>query len=483
MDPFATASELAAAVARKEVSSVELLDAYLARVEKHNPAINAVVALDVERARSSAQQADDELARGSSRGPLHGVPMTIKDAFETEGIVTTSGAPELASHRPERDAEPVARLKAAGAIVFGKTNLPIYAGDLQTYNEVYGTTNNPWDPARGPGGSSGGSAAALAAGLTGFELGSDIGGSIRNPAHFCGVFGLKPSYGVVAGPGHIPGPPGSLSEADVGVFGPMGRSTADLSLGLDVLAGPPTDRAVAWRLEIPAPRRSSLGEYRVAAWLDDPFAPVDAAMGDVLAAAVASLSAAGAQIDEGARPAVSLADLGRLWEQLVITVTGAGLPEPMFEGACAVEATPEQPDEPVLLRAGRAVAMRHRTWMRLDEKRHHYRAAFASFFQDYDVLLAPVTQSAAFPHTQDSDFFSRTTTVNGEQRPYAEQVYWCGGFGAVYLPAAVVPVGLTADGLPVGVQIVGPYLEDRTVLDIAARVEEILGGFRAPSGY
>ena len=483
MDPFAPAVSLADAIARKEVSSVELLDAYLERIDKYNPAVNAVVALDADRARDWARSADEELARGSSRGPLHGVPMTIKDAFETEGVVTTSGAPELAAHVPARDADPVARLKAAGAIVFGKTNLPIYAGDLQSYNEVYGTTNNPWDLTKGPGGSSGGSAAALAAGLTGFELGSDIGGSIRNPAHFCGVFGLKPSYGVVPGRGHIPGPPGALSEADVGVFGPMGRSTADLSLGLDVLAGPPPDRAVGWRLDLPPARQSSLGDYRIAVWLDDPASPVDAAMGDVLAAGVSSLAGAGARIDDGARPSVSLAELGQLWEQLVLAVTGAGLPEPMFEASCAVEAMPEEPDEALMIRAARAVGMRHRTWMRLDEKRQHYRAAFASFFQDFDVVLAPVTQSAAIPHDQSSDFFSRTITVNGEPRPYIEQIYWCGGIGVVYLPVAVVPVGLTADGLPVGVQIIGPYLEDRTVLDVAARAEEILGGFRAPSGY
>ncbi len=479
---FAPATELVAAIDRKEISSVELLDAFVARIDKHNPAINAVVALDLDRARAACRAADDELARGHRRGPLHGLPMTIKDSIETEGVVTTSGAPNLAGHVPVRDADAVARLKAAGAIVFGKTNLPIYAGDCQTYNEVYGTTNNPWNLDRTPGGSSGGSAAALAAGLTGFELGSDIGGSIRNPAHLCGVFGLKPTYGIVPGRGHIPGPPGMLSEPDVASLGPLGRSTGDLALGLDVLAAAPPDRAVAWHLELPPPRRSALADYRLTAWLDDAAAPVDAAVLDALTTALDGLRGAGAAIDEDPVP-VSLADASELFEQLVFTVTGSSIPEPLFEAACAVEATPRADDEPAPTRSARAVAMRHRTWARLNEARHRQRAGWAEFFGSHDAVLAPVMQTAAFPHTHEGNLFARTLTVNGEARPYVDTLRWCGAFGVVYLPAAVVPIGLTADGLPVGLQIVGPYLQDRTVLDIAGRVEQALGGFRSPPGY
>ncbi|HEV7760491.1 MAG TPA: amidase family protein, partial [Acidimicrobiales bacterium] len=211
---FLPAVELCRLLASGEVSSVELLDHFLRRVDEVDGPLNAVVALDADRARQRAAEADAARARGESWGALHGLPMTIKDAFETEGLVTTSGAPELGDHVPTTDAVAVARLKAAGAIVFGKTNLPIYAGDVQTYNEVYGRTNNPWALDRTAGGSSGGAAAAVAAGLTGLELGSDIGGSIRNPAHFCGVFGLKTTWGIVPGRGHIPGPPGTLSAAD-----------------------------------------------------------------------------------------------------------------------------------------------------------------------------------------------------------------------------------------------------------------------------
>src|SRR5262245_15374911 len=264
---FLPATELARLLAAGDVSSVELLDHFLARVDEHDKGINAVVALDADRARARAAEADAARARGESWGPLHGLPMTVKDAFETEGLVTTSGAPVLADHVPDRDADAVALLKGAGAVVFGKTNLPLYAGDLQSFNEVYGRTNNPWDLDRTTGGSSGGAAAALAAGLTGFELGSDIGGSIRNPAHFCGVFGLKTTWGIVQIRGHIPGPPGSLSDADVGVFGPMGRSAADLDLGLDVLAAPAPHDAVAWRLELPPARNDGqVAGLRVATW-------------------------------------------------------------------------------------------------------------------------------------------------------------------------------------------------------------------------
>ena len=231
----ATASQAVTALAEGSLGSAELLEAHLARIERDNGAVNAVVAFDVERARARAARADEDHAAGRSWGPLHGLPMTIKDAFETEGLTTTSGAPELADHVPARDADAVARLKSAGAIVFAKTNLPLYAGDMQTYNQLFGRTNNPWDLTRTPGGSSGGAAAALATGMTLLELGSDIGGSIRNPSHCCGTYGHKPTWGLVSQRGHIPGPPGTMAPADLNVVGPMGRSVQDLVLGLDVL--------------------------------------------------------------------------------------------------------------------------------------------------------------------------------------------------------------------------------------------------------
>jgi amidase len=410
--------------------------------------------------------------------------MTIKDAFETEGLVTTSGAPELAGHVPDRDAEAVALLKGAGAVVFGKTNLPIYAGDLQSYNDVYGRTNNPWDLERTPGGSSGGAAAALAAGLTPFELGSDIGGSIRNPAHFCGVFGLKPTWGVVPGRGHIPGPPGSVGGVtDVGVFGPMGRSAADLALGLDVLARPRADDAVAWRLELPPPANGGAAAgLRVATWFDDPACPIAADYRLLLELAAAALAEAGADVRPAAPPA-GLDELVPLWERLVLPVMSAGVDDDTFLAFATVEAVPVAPDEDGATRLRRAITARHRSWLGASEHRHKLRAAFARFFDDHDVLLAPVMPGAAFPHDTERDMIERTIEVDGVVRPYLDGLAWNGGVGILLLPVATPPIGRMPDGLPVGVQVIAPQYRDRTAVAVAGHLEALLGGFVPPPGY
>ncbi len=268
-----SATALATAIRARRISSREALEALVARIDRHDRALNLVVTLDLERARRDAAAADEELARGKLRGPLHGLPMTIKDSFQTAGLRTTSGAPELGEFVPQEDAVPVARLRAAGAVIFGKTNLPIYAGDVQSYNAVFGQSNNPWDVTRSPGGSSGGSAGALAAGFTPLELGSDIGGSIRNPSHCCGVVGHKPSFRLVPAQGQIPGPPGTLTQADIAVAGPMARSVEDLEVALDILAGPDDWEAVGWQLALPPPRHQRLGDFRLAAWIDDEHLP------------------------------------------------------------------------------------------------------------------------------------------------------------------------------------------------------------------
>jgi len=270
---FLSARTIAKQIRDRKISSREALDFFLARVESLDKPINSVVTIDAERARREADEADAALARSENRGPLHGVPITIKDSFQTKGMRTTSGAPELSSFIPTEDAWPVARLREAGAIIYGKTNLPIYAGDLQSYNEVFGTTNNPYDVTRTPGGSSGGSAAALACGFTPLELGSDIGGSIRLPSHMSGVTGHKPSYGIVPAHGQIPGPPGTLTMADLAVAGPMARTVEDLQLGLDIMTTPNRWEHPAWSIKLPPPRHRLLSEYRIAAWGDEPAGP------------------------------------------------------------------------------------------------------------------------------------------------------------------------------------------------------------------
>ena len=288
ISPCATATSLLAALDRKDVGSEELLRACLARIERLYGLVNAVVTLDGERALEEARRCDAERARGDLRGPLHGLPVTVKDSFETEGLLTTSGGtPELMGHVPGRDADVVALLKAAGAVVFGKTNLSTQAMDIQTYNAAFGTTNNPWDASRTAGGSSGGSAVAMSAGLSALEVGSDLGGSIRIPSAFCGVFGHRPSYGIIPTRGHVPGPPGSLAAPDLETAGPIARSADDLDLAVRVLAGPDAAHAAAYRLVLPPPRRRGLSEYRLAAWLDDPAAPGDAALRERLEAPLA----------------------------------------------------------------------------------------------------------------------------------------------------------------------------------------------------
>ena len=479
---FQSASQLIAGLRTRRLGSRELLDRYLQRIDRFNPALNAVVTLDLDRARQRAEAADAALARGEVWGPLHGLPMTIKDAIETAGLRTTCGAEGLADHVPTIDATAVSRLRAAGAVVFGKTNLPTFAMDVQSYNPVFGTTNNPWDVTRAPGGSSGGAAAALAAGLCGLELGSDIGGSIRNPAHFCGVYGHKATHGIIPLRGHIPGPPGTLGETDIGVLGPMARSAEDLDLALSVLAGPDTNRAVAWQLALPPPRHGSLREYRVAAWLDDPACAVDAAVLDRFNATVDALRKQDVNVDERARPGFALADAFRDYLRLLYPVTTGGLPDEQFEQLIAL-ATSLPYDDGQLARLAHFSTLRHRDWLRANEARERYRAAWTVFFRDYDVLLCPITPTAAIPHDHNPDQNARTIVVNGQQRSYWDQIVWAGVFGMALLPATVAPVGRTPAGLPVGVQIVGPYLEDRTTIDFARRLADVCGGFEAPPGY
>jgi len=362
----ATATELAAALRCRQLSSRELLELYLERIERLNPALNAVVTLDVDRARAAASVADEDAAHDRWHGPLHGLPITIKDAIEVGGLRSTGGAVELAGHVPSADAPAVARLQAAGAIVFGKTNCPRWSGDLQTYNELFGTTNNPWSPDRVPGGSSGGAAAAVAAGFTAFEMGTDIGGSVRIPAHCCGVFGLKPSFGVVPQRGYLDHVGGGTTDPDINVFGPIARGAQDLDLLLGVLAGPSPEQSIAWRVELPAPRQAGVGDYRVGVWLEEPGVPADREQQGVLRAAADRLADAGAKVED-AHPPVDFGAQRDLFFQLI-----------------AAAISPRLPGD-----AGESIAGSHRAWLAADERRAGFRASWARWFETYDILLCP----------------------------------------------------------------------------------------------
>jgi len=474
---FQTAGALAELVRTRAVGSRELLEHYAGRIARVNPSLGAVVTLDLERARRRADAADAALARGESWGPLHGLPITVKDTFETAGMRTTSGASDLAEHVPAADAVAVGRLVAAGAIPFGKTNVPLMAGDWQTYNAVFGTTNNPWDPTRTPGGSSGGAAAAVAADLTAFELGSDIAGSIRVPSGWCGVYGHKPTYGIVPVRGHIPGPPGTVSEVDLAVAGPIARSADDLAHLLDVLAGPTADRAAAWTLALPPSRRAALRDYRVAAWLDDPAFPVDPAVGDRLQAVVDALGRAGVRVHD--RPFdVPLREINDTYARLLWPIIVGGFPAHVFDQLAEAAATmPEASPDGRFARYGTA---RHRDWIAANEARARLRERLAAFFRDVDVLLTPIAAVPAIPHDHREPFATRTIRVGGQERPYQDLVGWIALATATWHPATAAPAGRTRDGLPVGVQIVGPYLEDRTPIDFARRLADVAGGFEPP---
>jgi amidase len=474
---------LARRIRAQELSARSVLEFFLERVERCNPDLNAVVALDVERARARADAADQAAARGEDWGPLHGVPLTIKDALCTEGLVTVGGIPERRDHVPTENAIAVQRYIDNGANVFGKTNVPFMSADLQSYNEIYGVTNNPWDTSRTCGGSSGGAAAALAAGLTPLELGSDIGGSIRTPSHFNGVFGHKPSYGIVPQRGHLPPGPGVLSEPDLSVVGPIGHCVDDLARALDLLAGPLPEEAPGWRLSLPAAAVTSPGDLRVAVWSDDAFCPVDSEIRAAVEAAGRSLEAQGASVDWHARPAFEPMVNRENYSLLLAAVIGADMPDEVMALAREAVAQAEPGDNSQRILQMRGMTLPHGVWLRQNEKRLHIRAAWQAFFRDYHVLLCPCAPVPAFAHDHNPDMHARTLQINGETRPYLDLLGWAGLTLNAYLPATAVPVGQTAAGLPIGAQVVGPYLGDRTTLAVAAMLERHHRGFVAPPGY
>jgi amidase len=472
------AHQQASAIVKRDLSSRELLGAMLARIDRLNPMLNAVVTLDLERAIARAAAADAATAAGQSHGPLHGLPMTIKDALCVEGVRSTGGSSLRRDHVPTRNADAVANVVAAGAFCIGKTNVPEWSGDVQTFTTMFGTTKNPWDITRTPGGSSGGPAVAVACGMTAFETGTDIGGSIRIPSAFCGVAGHKPSYGLIPTGGYLDGPDGGLTEPDINVHGPIARSVEDLELALDVLASPRPDRAVAWSVRVPAARHERIDAYRVAVWADDDACHVSAETRRTVEAAAEVLRASGATVDAQARPAFDPVATGALASALLGAAVTPSLRDDTYAAIEAVAFDPStRHDERA--RAER-YAIGHRRWLALDRERARVRAIWHEFFQHHDVLVCPVTVRAPFEHQQDNDFSSRVVAVDGVSRPYPDLIWWTTLIGMAYLPSTVVPIGFTADGLPLAVQVVGPYLEDRTCLAVARHLATELSSLVTP---
>jgi amidase len=450
------ATDVARMLRRREIASRELTEALLARVEAVNPVLNAVVELRGEQALAEAAAADRAAARGDELGPLHGLPMTIKDGFDVAGLHTTWGNPAFAEYVAASDATVVGRLRRAGAVVVGKTNVAFMLGDFgQTANQLYGVTGNPWDPARTPGGSSGGSAAAVAAGMSFLEYGSDLVGSIRIPASYCGVYGLKPSVGVVPLTGfQPPGPPAGPSDMSyLSAVGPLARSATDLRAALTVTAGPEAPAANAYAWSLAPPRRRRLRDFRVGVVLDHDHAPVSSEVAAVLSDAVDAIARAGATVVEG-------------WPDGVDPVREAE----SFGFHVRLFFAYQQPGDD-LPPFAEVVGHEHR--------RMAARAAWGAYFDDVDVFLCPASFTPAFPHDT-RPFEDRTIATPEGGRPYADQAFWVAHASLPGLPAVAAPAGRTPGGLPVGVQVVGPLFEDDTAIGFAGLLAEVAGGYAAP---
>ena len=475
-----SAAEIAALIRTRKVSAADVLEHFFARVDRFNPKLNAIIWQDRDRARKRAKAADAALAKGEVWGPLHGVPMTIKESYDVAGSPTTWGLPELKDNVAAESALSVQRLERAGVNLFGKTNVPLMLADWQSYNDIYGTASNPWNTDLTPGGSSGGSAAALAAGLTGIEAGSDIGASIRNPAHYCGVFGLKPTWGIVSPQGHAL--PGVVTQADIAAVGPLARSADDIELALDAMAGPDDLDGTAWKLDLQACGARSLKDMRIAVKLSDPNCEIDAAYADRLQTLVDALAAKGATVKE-IEPDLDTTRLHDIYVWLLRAATSGRTAQADIERWMAKAAELGPGKSRYLEQMVKGNTMSHREWLALNNERHQLRRRFNAFFADWDIVLCPAASSAAWPHDHVGERWTRTIPVNGKPQPTTTQMFWAGYPGVVFLPAIVGPAGLTRNGLPVGYQAIAASGRDKTAIAFARFVEREIGGFVPPPGY
>lgn len=475
---FASAHEMLAALRARELSAQELLTLHLSQIERENPVLNAIVTPDYERAQHTAREADEARTRGDDR-PLLGLPLTIKDCLHVQDLPTTAGVRARARTLPAEDALLVKRVQAAGGVIMGKTNVPPYASEWQANNRLFGCTNNPWDLARTPGGSTGGGAAAVAAGLTPLEFGSDIGGSIRVPAAFCGCYGHKPSETALPRSGHFPGSPLPNPTLSMAVQGPLARSAIDLELAFDVVAGPDIDEAVGWQLALPAARHERLSEYRVALFPPFPWLQVDHEILEAREALAEQLRRAGATVAV-AQPE-TFGD-GRAYYALYYSLLAVMISLGQSARARWLEGLLAQMSKDasvVAWGAGlRASAADYINWF---EQRERHRAAYRAFFRDWDILLAPVCITNAFPHLDMSiPIARRMLTIDEQQVPYLRMSAYPALATLCGQPATAFPAGQTRSGLPVGLQAIGPYLEDRTPLRFVQLVEQAFGGFQRP---
>jgi amidase len=468
VDLYLGAAELARRIAAGKVSSRELVEACLQRIRRFNPQINAMVVLRAEEALARAEEADRVQSRGVSWGPLHGVPISVKECFDWVGTPSTFGHPERRDHKAAENAVALARLIAAGAIVLGKTNVPKDLSDWQSFNALYGMTRTPWNLEYSPGGSSGGAAAALAAGFSALEIGSDVGGSIRVPSHFCGVYGHRPTFGLVPVRGHAMAP--DLPPDDVNAVGPLARTGEDLELGLRLMAG----------VELASPRVASPREWRVAVLTGDAEFPVD------LDTRHAALAVAGVLREAGAKvtldPALPMASRGYYELYIALLRGSTSFRRPLAEIAALAPAAAaldpaDRGYEALMLRG---LTQTHREWLERNAERYRLRAGWERFFRDYDALIAPVAPTQAFPHIVDTPKAEQRLSVDGRVRPMADTYFWIGIAATAYLPSTTIPAGRSKHGLPIGLQIIGPEHADLSCIALARYLEKAHRGFEPP---
>jgi amidase len=452
---FSSTTQMAGSIRARHVSAREVLSAHLAQIATRNPALNAVITLDAERASERAGEADDAAARGENWGPLHGVPFTLKDAHATSGMRTTTGFPPLRDYVPAEDGTVAARLKAAGGILIGKTNVPVMLADFQTSNPIFGRTNNPWDTTRTPGGSSGGAAAALASGMTPFEIGTDLSASIRIPAHFCGVFGLKPTERRVALTGLIPGLPGPRPLRIMTAIGPMARTVEDLALLYSIIAGPDGRDTEVPPVPVDQPAAVELRDMRIAVAPTFPSIPVAAEVRAAVAELATQLSPLCRVVEEAALPSLDF--------DQELPSTGA------LVGMLIGAVQPGEQDHPTTLAQ----------YLEALDRRDQSIAAWEQFFDRWDVLLCPPAMMTAFPHCEPG------SPLRVDRQ---EVSYWTvSAHGALFNytghPAVVLPYTLDRAGLPIGIQLVGKRWNESRLLAMAEAIAEVTGAFQRRPGY
>jgi amidase len=484
---YCTAAEQAALIREHRASSEEVLDAHLTQIAAHNLAINAIVTLDEEQARRRAKEADEALARGTIWGSLHGVPVTIKDVFETAGIRSTSSFKPLAHYVPKQDATVVVRLRRAGAIIMGKTNTPEFAGDEQTNSPLFGRTNNPWDLSRTPGGSSGGSAAAVASCMSPLDIGSDIGGSVRNPAHFCGVFSLKPSDYRVPFTGHIPPPPGSKGRGLLRYFltpGPLARSVEDLRMALTIIAGPDDREWEVPPVPLVAPPARTLRDLRLA-WTDDFGVPVAAEIKSALKNLAAELARAGCQIEQRNPPEFDFAQALEVYGELkeaamTVRSTPLHLPRLFWRGVGQQIPT----SNPIARGIAKGAGTNLQNYARALSQRDELVAKLEKFLGELDGWLCPVAAPIAYPHIPSGNPIEQlraTVDIDGKKIPYllATSAYTT-LFNLTGCPVVVLPLAHSVQGLPIGVQLVGRRWSDMELLATAELLTQVTVPFQFP---